>query len=134
MQTCTEGLDSRNAFWYFCLCHPYWALALLPRPRDSVSSSGARTDEAAESAPRDGCWSNMLVPSLSGIPVDDNSPVDVNTPPSSRSKESAPPYALLGRRSTWLRSFGTFALRSGWSCSIPHNAEVLREGCVPVPS
>jgi ubiquitin-protein ligase E3 C len=70
---------------------------------------------------------------LSGIPVDDNSPVDVNTPPSSRSKESAPPYALPGASLDLvavLRHFLLFVVAG--PAPIPHNAEVLREGCVPV--
>jgi hypothetical protein len=76
---------------------------------------------------------NMLVPSLSGIPVDDNSPVDVTRRPPLDPKSRHRPMRYLGRRSTWLRSFGTFAffVVAG---PAPHNAEVLREGCVPVPS
>jgi ubiquitin-protein ligase E3 C len=91
-------------------------------------------DEAAEIAPSRRTLAkyarSLLLP---GIPMDGNASVDVNTPPSSRSKESTPPYALPGASLDLvaaLRHYLLFIVAG--PTPIPHNAEVLREGCVPV--
>lgn len=92
-------------------------------------------DEAAESAPSRQTLvqyaRSILLPRtpilLSGIPV------DVNAPPSSKSKESTPPYALPGASLDLvaaLRHYLLFIVAG--PVPIPHNAEVLRESCVPV--
>jgi ubiquitin-protein ligase E3 C len=60
-------------------------------------------------------------------------PADVNAPPSSKSKESAPPYALPGASLDLIAALRHYLLFIvAGPDPIPHNAVALREGCVPV--